>query len=44
MNLRDVARRLVITTGAKRDRHPSPATVMRMSREHDEQAAAAAGA
>ncbi|MEV7239239.1 hypothetical protein AB0N06_36775 [Streptomyces sp. NPDC051020] len=35
--LRDIAKRLVITTGAKKGRHPSPATVMRMLREHDEQ-------
>ncbi|MEV8452549.1 recombinase family protein [Streptomyces sp. NPDC052095] len=42
MSLRDIAKRLVITTGAKKGRHPSPATVMRMLREHDEQAATAA--
>jgi hypothetical protein len=42
MSLRDIAKRLVITTGAKRGKHPSPATVMRMLREHDEQAATAA--
>lgn len=42
MNLRDTAKRLVITTGVKRGKHPSPATVMRMLREHDEQAATAA--
>jgi DNA invertase Pin-like site-specific DNA recombinase len=41
MSLRDIAKRLVITTGAKKGQHPSPATVMRMLREHDEQAAAA---
>lgn len=29
--------------GKKRGRHPSPATVMRMLREHDEQAATAGG-
>jgi hypothetical protein len=28
-------------TGEKRGEHPSPATVMRMLREHDDQAAAA---
>lgn len=39
MSLRDMAKRLVITTGKKKGRHPSPATVMRMLREHDEQAA-----
>ncbi|MFJ2563253.1 recombinase family protein [Streptomyces sp. NPDC088770] len=44
MSLRDIAKRLVITTGAKRGQHPSPATVMRMLREHDEQAARAADA
>ncbi|MFI1386312.1 hypothetical protein [Embleya sp. NPDC020886] len=36
MSLRDIAARLVITTGKKEGRHPSPATVMRMLREHDE--------
>lgn len=41
MSLRDIAKRLVITTGAKKSQHPSPATVMRMLREHDEQAAMA---
>ncbi|MFI9041505.1 recombinase family protein [Streptomyces sp. NPDC053726] len=39
MSLRDIAKRLVITTGAKKGQHPSPATVMRMLREHDEQTA-----
>ncbi|MET9378831.1 hypothetical protein ABZX98_32640 [Streptomyces sp. NPDC002992] len=34
-SLRDIATRLVITTGKKKGRHPSPATVMRMLREHD---------
>lgn len=42
-SLRDIASRLVITTGAKKGRHPSPATVMRLLREHDQAAAAAAG-
>ncbi|MFE2533834.1 recombinase family protein [Streptomyces sp. NPDC059371] len=42
MSLRDIAKRLVITTGKKKGRHPSPATVMRMLREHDEQGATAA--
>ncbi|WP_327259756.1 recombinase family protein [Streptomyces sp. NBC_01240] len=42
MSLRDVAQRLVITTGKKKGQHPSPATVMRMLREHDEQTTAAA--
>jgi DNA invertase Pin-like site-specific DNA recombinase len=41
MSLRDIAKRLVITTGKKKGQHPSPATVMRMLREHDEQTAAA---
>ncbi|MFB9571927.1 hypothetical protein [Streptomyces yanii] len=41
MSLRDIAKRLVITTGAEKGQHPSTATVMRMLREHDEQAAAA---
>ncbi|MEU0023538.1 recombinase family protein [Streptomyces rochei] len=41
MSLRDIAARLVITKGAKKGQHPSPATVMRMLREHDEQTAAA---
>ncbi|MFI9056872.1 hypothetical protein ACIGXQ_20465 [Streptomyces anulatus] len=36
MSLRDIARRLVITTGAKKGQHPSPAIVMRMLREHDQ--------
>ncbi|MER7841507.1 hypothetical protein ABTY98_37890 [Streptomyces sp. NPDC096040] len=36
MSLRDIAKRLVITTGAKKGQHPSPATVMRMLREHDQ--------
>ncbi|MEQ4725244.1 hypothetical protein [Nonomuraea sp. B19D2] len=44
MSRRDIAKRLVITTGTKKGRHPSPATVMRMLRGHDEQAAAAARA
>ena len=43
MSLRDIAKRLVITTGAKKGQHPSPATVMRMLREHDEQNARAEG-
>ncbi|WP_371796828.1 hypothetical protein [Streptomyces sp. NBC_01718] len=43
-HLPDNAKRLVITTGAKKSQHPSPATVMRMLREHDEQAATAASA
>jgi hypothetical protein len=41
MSLRDIGARLVIATGKKEGQHPSPATVMRMLREHDEKAAAA---
>jgi DNA invertase Pin-like site-specific DNA recombinase len=41
MSLREIAARLVITTGKKKGQHPSPATVLRMLREHDEQTAAA---
>jgi hypothetical protein len=41
MSLRDIGARLVIATGKKKGQHPSPATVMRMLREHDEKAAAA---
>ncbi|WP_285781868.1 hypothetical protein [Microbispora sp. NBRC 16548] len=37
MSLRDIAARLVITKGAKKGKRPSPATVMRMLREHDEE-------
>ncbi|MEV6591429.1 hypothetical protein [Streptomyces acidicola] len=44
MSLRGIAKRLVITTGTKKGQHPSPATVMRMLREHDEQAATTASA
>ncbi|MFJ2210924.1 recombinase family protein [Streptomyces sp. NPDC101062] len=40
MSLRGMAKRLVITTGKKKGQHPSPATVMRMLREHDEQTTA----
>ncbi|MEV6866755.1 hypothetical protein AB0M44_37885 [Streptosporangium subroseum] len=39
LSLRDIAARLVITSGAKKGRHPSAATVMRMLREHDQQTA-----
>ena len=38
-SLRDIAARLVIATGKKKGQHPSPATVMRMLREHDEKTA-----
>ncbi|MGW8357840.1 hypothetical protein ACWGL0_36170, partial [Streptomyces wedmorensis] len=44
LSLRDMAARLVITKGAKKGQRPSPATVMRMLREHDEQAASASTA
>ncbi len=44
MSLRDIAKPLVITSDAKRGQRPSPATVMRMLREYDEQVATAAGA
>jgi hypothetical protein len=43
LSLRDIAARLVIATGKKKGQHPSPATVLRMLRAHDEKAAAAAG-
>ncbi|MFK3735660.1 recombinase family protein [Streptomyces sp. NPDC088090] len=36
MSLREIAPRLVITSGAKKGKSPSPATVMRMLRDHDE--------
>ena len=38
LSLREIAVRLVITKGAKKGDHPSPATVTRMLREHDRQA------
>lgn len=41
-SLRDIASRLVITTGKKKGQRPSAATVMRMLREHDQQAATTA--
>jgi Resolvase, N terminal domain len=41
LSLRDIASRLVITKGKKNGQHPSPATVLRMLREHDEKTAAA---
>ena len=44
LSLRDIAARLVIATGKKKGQHPSPATVLRMLREHDEKAVAAAAA
>ncbi|MDN5858894.1 MAG: recombinase family protein, partial [Pseudonocardia sp.] len=39
LSLRDIAARLIIATGKKKGRHPSPATVLRMLRDHDETAA-----
>ncbi|WP_329081178.1 hypothetical protein [Streptosporangium sp. NBC_01469] len=39
LHLRDIAARLVITSGAKKSRHPSAATVLRMLRDHDQQTA-----
>ncbi|WP_405763593.1 recombinase family protein [Streptomyces sp. NBC_00045] len=44
LSLRDIAVRLVISKGTKKGQHPSPATVLRMLRKHDEQVAAAANA
>ena len=44
MSLRDIASRLVIAAGKKKGQHPSPATVMRMLRDHDDKAAADAAA
>ena len=41
---RGIVTRLVIATGKKKGQHPSPATVMRMLREHDEKTAAAIAA
>ena len=35
LSLREMAAGLVITNGKKKSRHPSPATVLRMLREHD---------
>ncbi|MGF6888680.1 DNA invertase Pin-like site-specific DNA recombinase [Nocardia sp. GAS34] len=34
-SLRDIAARLVITKGKKKGQHPSPATVLRLLRDHD---------
>jgi DNA invertase Pin-like site-specific DNA recombinase len=42
LSLRDIAARLVIATGKKKGQHPSPATVLRMLREHDEKTVVAA--
>jgi len=38
LSLRDIAARLVITKGKKKGQHPSPATVLRMLRDHDQAA------
>ncbi|GIH92867.1 recombinase family protein [Planobispora siamensis] len=43
-SLRGIAAQLVITKGKKKGWHPSPATVLRMLREHDDTAATAAAA
>jgi DNA invertase Pin-like site-specific DNA recombinase len=42
LSLRDMAARLVITKGKKKGQHPSPATILRLLREHDEATTAAA--
>ncbi len=44
LSLRDSAGGLVIVTGKKKGHHPSPATVMRMLREHDKKTAAVVAA
>lgn len=41
LSLREIAGKLVITNGKKKGQHPSPATVMRLLRDHDEAAALA---
>ena len=38
LSLREIAQRLVISTGKKKGQHPAAATVMRMLRDHDEKA------
>lgn len=38
LRLRDIAAKLVLITGAKHDQHPSPAAVLRLSRDHDSRA------
>ncbi|MET8876529.1 hypothetical protein [Nocardia sp. NPDC004604] len=35
-SLRDIAARLVITKGKKKGQHPSPATILRLLRDHDQ--------
>ncbi|WIX91342.1 hypothetical protein [Amycolatopsis sp. DG1A-15b] len=44
MSRRDIAANLVITKGKKKGQHPSPATVLRMLRDHDEHATAMSAA
>ncbi|MEU7799602.1 hypothetical protein AB0J14_26815 [Micromonospora arborensis] len=39
--MRDIAARLVITKGKKKGQHPTPATILRLLREHDEATTAA---
>ncbi|MFG2246380.1 recombinase family protein [Spirillospora sp. NPDC048823] len=36
LSLRDIAAQLIIAKGKKKGQHPSPATVLRLLREHDE--------
>lgn len=36
LSLRDIAARLVIAQGKKKGQHPSPATVLRRLRDHDQ--------
>ncbi|MGW4719478.1 recombinase family protein [Nocardia sp. NPDC004260] len=43
LSLRDIAARLVITKGKKKGQHPSPATVLRMLRDHDRRTADSVG-
>jgi hypothetical protein len=43
LSLRDIATRLVISKGKKKGQHPSPATVLRMFRDHDQTASPAHG-
>jgi DNA invertase Pin-like site-specific DNA recombinase len=43
LSLREIAARLVITKGAKKGQHPSPPTVMRMLRDHEQPATDEAG-
>ncbi|MFD8563594.1 recombinase family protein [Streptosporangium canum] len=42
LSLREIASRLVITTDKKKGQHPSPATIWRMLRDHDEATAPSA--